>query len=224
MKEPQFHVMTYEIKGLNIGTEQFVWNDKLLIKDAGTENRNIAEVRIFIDRPMPDFDDKSNDNSRSVLKKFIKNKKIKIFFNKNKKTNLAALDAANGYYFLFKKSKGKIICLLDSVDFFHKDKIIQVSNFFMNNKSYDFVQNLPVILENKKKIYKKNNNNFLSYWPYFAPESCINFKRNFTLRFIKKNKYLNHKFADVWLGFRMGAYAFFIENTCRQKIRCIFTI
>ena len=159
------------------------------------------------------FDDKSNDNSRSVLKKFIKNKKIKIFFNKNKKTNLAALDAANGYYFLFKKSKGKIICLLDSDDFFHEDKIIQVSNFFMNNKSYDFVQNLPVIVQNKKKIYKKNSNNFLSYWPYFAPESCISFKRNFMLRFLKKNKYLNHKFADVWLGFRMGVYAFFIENT-----------
>ena len=177
------------------------------------------------------FDDKSNDNSRSVLKKFIKNKKIKIFFNKNKKTNLAALDAANGYYLLFKKSKGKYVVRVDSDDFIcnnflsetikhlknkkisfvysnyvlvdKKGKIIQVSNFFMNNKSYDFVQNLPVIVENKKKIYKKNSNNFLSYWPYFAPESCISFKRNFMLRFLKKNKYLNHKFADVWLGFRM---------------------
>ena len=43
------------------------------------------------------FDDQSDDSSPNVLKKFIKNKKIKIFFNKNKKANIAALDAANGY-------------------------------------------------------------------------------------------------------------------------------
>ena len=136
------------------------------------------------------FDDQSNDNSPNVLKKFKKNKKIKIFFNKNKKVNIAALDAANGYYFLFKKSKGKIICLLDSDDFYHKDKIFKINDCFEKNKSYDF-----------------------SYWPYFAPESCINFRRNFMLRFLKKNKNLNHNFANVWLGFRMGVYAFFIEKT-----------
>ena len=79
-------------------------------------------------------------------KEFFKNQKFIGFriiwfyrdcFTQNKKTNLAALDAANGYYFLFKKSKGKIISLIDRDDFFHKDKIIQVSNFFMSNiKSY----------------------------------------------------------------------------------------
>ena len=158
------------------------------------------------------FDDQSDDNSPNVLKKFIKNKKIKIFFNKNKKANIAALDAANGYYFLFKKSKGKIICLLDSDDFYHKDKI-KINSCFEKNKSYDFIQNLPIIVENNVKNYKKNRNNIFSYWPYFAPESCINFRRNFMLRFLKKNKYLNHKFTNVWLGFRMGVYAFFIENT-----------
>ena len=159
------------------------------------------------------FDDQSNDNSPNVLKKFKKNKKIKIFFNKNKKVNIAALDAANGYYFLFKKSKGKIICLLDSDDFYHKDKIFKINDCFEKNKSYDFIQNLPIILENNVKNYKKNRNNIFSYWPYFAPESCINFRRNFMLRFLKKNKNLNHNFSNVWLGFRMGVYAFFIEKT-----------
>tara|TARA_B100001741_G_scaffold269953_1_gene237305 strand:+ start:751 stop:1551 length:801 start_codon:yes stop_codon:yes gene_type:complete len=159
------------------------------------------------------FDDQSDDSSPNVLKKFIKNKKIKIFFNKNKKANIAALDAAHGYYFLFKKSKGKIICLLDSDDFYHKDKIFKIHDCFEKNKSYDFIQNLPIIVENNIKNYKKNRNNIFSYWPYFAPESCINFRRNFMLRFLKKNKYLNHKFTNVWLGFRMGVYAFFIENT-----------
>ena len=32
-------------------------------------------------------------------------------------------------------------------------------------------------------------------------------------QYIHINKYLNHKFTNVWLGFRMGVYAFFIENT-----------
>ena len=35
---------------------------------------------------------------------------------------------------------------------------------------------LPIIVENNIKNYKKNRNNIFSYWPYFAPESCINFK------------------------------------------------
>jgi len=185
------------------------YNNAKLVKRAikSCLNQTYRNIEILI------FDDKSYDNSRNVLKKFIKNKKIQIFFNRNKKTNFAALDAANAYYFLFKKSKGKIISLLDSDDFFHKDKIIKIIKFFMNNKSYDFVQNLPVILDNKKKNYKKNTNKFLSYWPYFAPESCINFNRNFMLKFLKNNKYLKHRFVDVWLGFRMGVYAFFIENT-----------
>ena len=115
--------------------------------------------------------------------------------------------------FLFKKSKGKIICLLDSDDFYHKDKIFKINDCFEKNRSYDLIQNLPIIVENNAKNYKKNRNNIFSYWPYLAPESCINFRRNFMLRFLKKNKYLNHKFTNVWLGFRMGVYAFFIENT-----------
>ena len=170
-------------------------------------NQSYKNIEILI------FDDRSNDNSSNVLKKFKKNKKIKIFFNKNKKANIAALDAANGYRFLFKKSKGKIICLLDSDDFYHKDKIFKINDCFEKNRSYDLIQNLPIIVENNAKNYKKNRNNIFSYWPYLAPESCINFRRNFMLRFLKKNKYLNHKFTNVWLGFRMGVYAFFIENT-----------
>ena len=50
-------------------------------------------------------------------------KKIRIFFNKKKKKKFAALNAMNGYISIFKKSKGSIICLLDSDDFFHKSKI-----------------------------------------------------------------------------------------------------
>ena len=44
------------------------------------------------------FDDKSTDNSKTILKKYSKNKKIKFFFNKSKKKNIAAIDAKNSYY------------------------------------------------------------------------------------------------------------------------------
>ena len=60
-------------------------------------NQSYKNIEILI------FDDQSNDNSSNVLKKFKKNKKIKIFFNKNKKANIAALDAANGYRFFIQK-------------------------------------------------------------------------------------------------------------------------
>ena len=76
------------------------------------------------------FDDKSKDNSASVLRKFSKNKKIKIYFNLRTKKNIAAFDARNGYYYLFNKSKGEIICLLDSDDFFHKKKNFRNSKLF----------------------------------------------------------------------------------------------
>ena len=158
------------------------------------------------------YDDNSTDNSKYIIKKFKKNKKIKIYFNKKKKKNIPAFDAANGYIFLFKKSKGKIICLLDSDDFFHKNKLKQLFNFFSKNKEKKFVQNLPIEINNKVKHLKKNKNSFLSYWPYLPPESCISFRRNFMNKFLIKNNKLRFKFKDVWLGFRMGLFAFFIEE------------
>ena len=67
MKEPQFHIITYHIKGLNIGKEPFVWNNKLLIKDAGDEYGNIAEARIFMDKPIPDLEDDSSEREGMLL-------------------------------------------------------------------------------------------------------------------------------------------------------------
>ena len=62
--------------------------------------------------------------------KLKKNEKIKVFFNRNKKKGIPALDAMNGYNKLFDKSKGKIICLLDSDDYFDKLKVQKIVNEF----------------------------------------------------------------------------------------------
>ena len=57
------------------------------------------------------FDAKSTDNSLNILKKY---KKIKVFINKKKKFATGPLSQINGIKELFKKSKGKVIFLLDS--------------------------------------------------------------------------------------------------------------
>ena len=101
------------------------------------------------------YDDRSTDKSKKILKKFARNKKIKIFFNKDAKKNQAALDAMKGYIYLFKRSKGELIFLLDSDDFFHKNKVNKINTIFNKNKKVDFIQNLPSIRKNK-------NNNPLS--------------------------------------------------------------
>ena len=63
------------------------------------------------------FDDVSTDNSNKILKKF---KKIKIIKNKKKKFNSPSLNQIYGIISCYKKSKGKILCLLDSDDFLIK--------------------------------------------------------------------------------------------------------
>jgi glycosyltransferase involved in cell wall biosynthesis len=179
-------------------------NGKLLTRAINScLNQKYQNIEILI------FDDKSTDNSKQILNKYKKNRKIKIFHNKNKKKKIAALDAMNGYVKLFKKSKGSVISLLDSDDYFHKSKVHIIQKIFSNKKEIDFVQNLPYIKNNLKKKRKKNKNNPLSFWPYLAPESCISFRKKFMISFLKINKKYTNNFEDIWMGFRMGVYAFF---------------
>ena len=102
------------------------------------------------------YDDKSNDDSKLILNKYSENKKIKFFINKSKKKNIPAIDAKNGYYKLFYKSKGELIFLLDSDDYFLKDKVYKIVKKFNFNKKIELIQDLPlIVVNNKKKIFKK---------------------------------------------------------------------
>ena len=169
-------------------------------------NQKYRDIEIVI------YDDKSIDDSPTILRKY-KKKNIKIIYNKSKKTGIAAFDAKNGYYRLIKKSKGKIIFLLDSDDYFKKNKIHNIVKIFKQNQKIDFIQDLPIIRFFKYKKKKINKNSILSFWPYLAPESCISFRRKFIQNFILKNIRYEKKYPDVWLGFRLGIYAYFIKNT-----------
>ena len=76
-------------------------------------------------------DDKSNDNSIKILKRY--EGKIKVIKNK-KKTKTGSYNQINSYYLGFLKSTGKIIFFLDSDDYFTNRKISEVMNFFKKKK------------------------------------------------------------------------------------------
>ncbi len=152
------------------------------------------------------FDDKSEISIKNLKKKFRFNKKIKFYENKQKKFMIPAFDAANSYEFLIKKSKGSIVSLLDSDDYIHKDKAREIINIFLKYKKISFVQNLIINKKHKKKIL---TNSLFSFWPYLAPESCINFRKPFFFEYLKKTKSYKKEYSDLWLGFRLGVYSFY---------------
>ena len=161
------------------------------------------------------FDDQSIEKIFEIEEKFRSNSKVRFFHNENQKTNIPAFDANNAYNFLIKESNGELIMLLDSDDYFHEKKVITIKDIFDNNKNICFIQNLNSIKNNiNDKILKKNSK--FSYWPYFAPESCISFKRDFYMRYVKNTDYLSETFNDLWLGFRMGVFSFYVENNFYQ--------
>ena len=171
-------------------------------------NQTYKNIEILV------FDDKSIDGSQRLLKKYNKNKKIKYFLNKSNKLNIPAFDAKNAYYNLIRRCKGELIFLLDSDDYFKKDKVFKIIKKFNSDKKINFIQDMPAIKLNKhKKVLKKNKNSLLSFWPYLAPESCISFRKKFIKKFMKANRLLENKYPDVWLGFRLGIFSYYIENS-----------
>ena len=171
-------------------------------------NQSYKNLEILI------YDDKSTDRSKFLLNKYSKHKKIKYFINKSNKKNIPAIDAKNSYYKLISKSKWDIIFLLDSDEYFLKDNVYKIVIKVNYNKKIQFIQDLPLIItNNKKKIFKKNKNNLISFWPYFAPESCISFRKEFINKYIKLNALLENRYTDVWLGFRLGIFSYYVDKS-----------
>ena len=96
------------------------------------------------------WDNKSNDNSREILKSF-KNRKFK-YFSAKKHTSL--YEARN---LAIKKCSGEFISFLDADDTWEKDKLKQQIKFFKNKKVGVVYGNLWLLREKfkKKKIFSK---------------------------------------------------------------------
>lgn len=153
-------------------------------------------------------DDKSEDNSIDVLKRF-KNK-IKVIKNQRKTSN-GSYNQINSCYKGFIKSKGDYLFFLDSDDYFQKKKIELVINEFKLKKKLNLIFDLPILKYKNKEIKKKfvQKKFIISSWPRFSPQSCISIKKKFATEVFKVLKI--NRFETIWFDFRLAVY-YFLQN------------
>ena len=153
------------------------------------------------------FDDKSTDNSLKKIKDFkIKNKlKFKIISNLNKKENTAPINQMIAVKKSLNFTKGKYVFLLDSDDFFHKNKIFEIIDIFKKDKRKKMILDLP-IYKYKKKEVKKNfiNKNLKNKWPKFPSTSCMCFEKKSLKNIMSKIKF--KKYPNLAIDFYLAVY------------------
>jgi len=157
-------------------------------------------------------DDSSTDNSFEIAKKY---KKIKTFKKKKikLKSKFNTFFQIDTYIYGFKKSKGEIIFFLDADDFYKKNKVKHIVEYFSKNKKSNILFDKPII------YFSKNNFFFANYhkdeskdaiWPKFPPTSCISLKRTFFLKILSQLK--SKKFSLLAIDFRVAVISKFIFN------------
>tara|TARA_B100001559_G_C16330730_1_gene543267 strand:+ start:72 stop:836 length:765 start_codon:yes stop_codon:yes gene_type:complete len=154
------------------------------------------------------IDDHSSDDSSKILKKYRKNKKIKIFFlNKNKGPSFCRNLG-------LKKSNSNFIAFLDSDDYWKKNKLKnQIKFMIKNNYPFTFTDYIPIL---QAKKYKRilNRTNIVNTFTYesFIKNSSIN-----TSTMIIERKHLkNLKFRKLDL---LEDYIFKCELMKKTKIK-----
>ena len=147
------------------------------------------------------FDDCSTDNSLKIINKY--KKKLKLIKNKKKRYNSGPLNQISGIIQAFKKSNGKIICLLDSDDRFEKKKLSKINNFFQSNIKKNFVVNF---IKGKSNFFFKRIKASEINWPTIFPTSCISFRKSFFKSFVKKIKL--GSFPNLEVDARLIMYAY----------------
>ena len=166
------------------------------------------------------YDDGSKDNSHGIAKGI---KGIKVFRNNNRK-NLGKFNTyyqINSYNKALSKSKGKYILLLDSDDFFKKNKVKEIVKYFNANPKSSIIFDLPIYYYSKEKQnYVRNveNKKYLKkdIWPRFPiAGSCISFERKFYKKF--SNLINNKNFSMLTLDFRLAV----ISNTILNDFKLL---
>ena len=161
------------------------------------------------------FDDNSNDNSIDIVKKFTN---VKIIQNKIQ-TQYGSLNQMNAFQKTIQLSTGDVIFFLDSDDYFKKDKVEKVINFFFEHKNKKIVFDFPIIVKENKELYvKKKKNFFNTYWGYIHPTSCISIQKKFINEIF--NKTIDNKFTDIWLDLRVLLFSKYLNeyNTIDENL------
>ena len=185
----------------------------VLINNYNKESFCVKAVQSVIDQDYKNlevifYDDNSSDNSIikiKELKKKLKIKKIKIIENKFRQ-KIFSYNQIEGIRKSLSKSNGEIICILDSDDFFKKNKIKKIVDKFKKNKSFEILFDTPLYYyndKNKKKI-NKNYKLRINKWPSFPPTSCISFRRKSLFIAIKSIDIKKNE--ELWFDFRVATY------------------
>lgn len=152
----------------------------------------------------------------TILQK--KTKGIKAFKNiqKKKLSKFNTYHQISSYNKALSKSKGEYILLLDSDDFFKKNKVKTIVEYFTKNPKSNIVFDLPIYYYSKsRQIYVKNTERNKSLkkdiWPRFPiAGSCISFRRKFYKKF---TSLINNKnFSMLTLDFRLAVISNTISN------------
>jgi glycosyltransferase involved in cell wall biosynthesis len=154
------------------------------------------------------FDDNSSDSSVKKIYKFkneFKIKNLKVIINK-RRGNIFSFNQMEGIRKSLKKSKGQIVCLMDSDDFFKKNKVKNIVEYFKKNEFKDILFDRPIIYYDSKKEKKSSENYiFRQYkWPKFPPTSCISFRKKSLINNL--NKINIKRYEELWFDFRIATY------------------
>lgn len=158
------------------------------------------------------FDDCSEDDSIKIIEKF---RKVKLIKNKKKIFDSGPLNQINGLIEAFKHSKGKIICLMDADDFFTKDKLFEINDYFKKNQNHKIVFNLPKTSKKINFSIKKNKNYIV--WPTIFPTSCISIRRKFFEFFIKRIDKKNFRYLEIDARMTIFFKFYFNEYNLMEK-------
>ena len=153
------------------------------------------------------FDDNSSDNSLDRIKEFKKKNRInlKILSNKNKKNHSAPINQMIAIKKSLNHVKGKFVFLLDSDDFFHKNKIFEIIKLYGKNKKKKMILDLPIYKYKTKEVKKDYKNlDLKNKWPKFPSTSCMSFETKTLKKIIKKINF--KKFPNLAVDFFLAVY------------------
>tara|TARA_Y100000591_G_scaffold125555_1_gene107480 strand:+ start:1282 stop:2037 length:756 start_codon:yes stop_codon:yes gene_type:complete len=175
-------------------------NEEFLDKSIGSVlKQSFKNWKIYV------VDDNSTDNSRDILKKYKKNKKIKIFYLKK---NMGPSYSRN---YAISKSKSELIAFLDSDDFWAKDKLKKQINFMKRNKlAFTFTDYIPFFSQSDRYLKATNIDKSLNY-NQFIHNSSIGTSTMIVKRSIIKN--IRFKNTNI-----MEDYIFKCEILRKKKI------